>query len=82
MEEYIGDMKEYVRNMSIYWISHPPHTQALGLRKIPNSSPLYRPWDLKNYDLFSSIQVLGLRKILSLTSYMIWDLEKFRPLHS
>jgi len=53
MKEYVKNMKEYVKNMkeymSIYWIGTPISIWASGLGKIPNSPPLYGPWDLEKF---------------------------------
>ena len=65
-----------------------------GLRKILNSPPLYRTWDLKNSDVSSYILwALGLRKIPSFSlglgensdlslSIRLWDIEKIRATSS
>ena len=72
MKEHVKNMKKYVKNMKEYeeisqyiGFGTPISIWALGLGKIPNSPPLYGPWDLEKF-----------KTLLYLCLYRLWDLEK------
>ena len=70
MTEYVKNMKKYVENMKEYEeiyryieFGTPISIWALGLGKIPNSPPLYGPWDFEKFHARASSLALGLGKI-------------------
>ena len=77
MKEYVENLKEYVQNTKKYVENMKEHEEIcryigfgtpisiwiLGLGKIPNSAPLYGPWDLKKFHARASSWALGLGKI-------------------